>query len=78
MIGDSIDEFCSIVDDTYRTRLEREYGGFVAMDGYLLERKCLRDMYSTIIRLFPFVHSLFALVVSSRQSQGDRLASLNS
>ncbi len=34
LIDDSVDQFCSIVDDAYKKSFEREYSGFVVMGDY--------------------------------------------
>ncbi len=61
LIDDSMDQFCSIIDDAYKTSFEREYSEFVVVGGYLLERKCIMEMYGSMFCLFPFVHSVVAL-----------------
>jgi hypothetical protein len=61
LIDDSMDQFCSVVDEAYKTSFEREYSGFAVMGGYLLERKCIREMYGFIVCLFPFVYSMLTL-----------------
>ncbi len=73
MIDDNIKKFCSLVDDSYKSAFEHAYGGFVSVGGHLLERKSIVDMYSSMVLLFPFVHSVFALVVSTSSTQGKRV-----
>jgi hypothetical protein len=73
LIDDNIKKFCSLVDDSYKSAFERAYGGFVSVGGYLLERKSIADMYSSMVLLFPFVHSVFALVVSTSGTRGERV-----
>jgi hypothetical protein len=52
---------------------KRAYGGFISVGGYLLKRKSIADMYSLMVLLFPFVHSVFALVVPALGTQGKRV-----
>ncbi len=37
-------------------------------DGYLLDRRCINAMYSLMVRLFPLIHGVFSMIVSSRRS----------
>jgi hypothetical protein len=65
MIDDNIEKFCSLVDDSYKSAFKHAYGDFVSVGGYLLERKSIADMYSSMVLLFPSAHLVFALVVST-------------
>ncbi len=66
LTDESIDEFGSAVDGYYRTSFDREYNSFSYADGYLLDRRCINAMYLLMFRLFPLIHGVFAMIVSSR------------
>jgi hypothetical protein len=72
LLDDSVNMFCSIINDAYIISFEMEYSGFVVMGGYLLKRKCIRDIYGSMILLFPFIHSLFAMTAWLTGPRGDQ------
>jgi hypothetical protein len=73
LIDENFDRFVGLVEQAYQTSIERKYTSFIIGDWYLLERNEIRQMYDSMIELFPFVHSVFALSVSSTGAQGDRV-----
>ncbi len=73
LIDENIDRFVGLVDHAYRTSIEREYTGFIIIEGYLLERKAIHQMYDSMVKLFPFIHSDFSLSVSSTGACGDKV-----
>jgi hypothetical protein len=73
LIDDNVKKFCSLVDDSYKSAFEHAYGGYVSVGGYLLERKSIADMYSSMVLLFPFIHLVFALVVLTLGIRGKRV-----
>jgi hypothetical protein len=65
LMDENIDKFVSAVESVYRTSLEHHHSGFVAVDGFLIEQRSIRAMYESFLELFPFIHSVIALTVSS-------------
>jgi hypothetical protein len=72
-IDDTINKFCSLIDDAYKLAFEHAYGGFVSVGGYLLERESIADMNSSMVLFLPFIYLVFALVVSTSSTQGKRV-----
>jgi hypothetical protein len=52
---------------------EKEYTGFVVIEGYLLKRAAIQGMYLSIMKILPLVHSVFAVAVFRNGTQGDRI-----
>lgn len=61
------------VDMVYTKAFIAQYYNFVAGEGCLLDRKQILDMYDLMKELFPFVHSVIALTVSSPHSRGEKV-----
>jgi hypothetical protein len=70
---DNIETFVTVVETTYKNSFERQYIGFSVNGNTLVEKKQLRAMYNSMVDLFPCVHSVLAMTVSSPQSRGNRV-----
>ncbi len=73
LMDEKIDKFVSLVKFAYRTSLERQYSGFVVIDGYLIEQQCIREMYDSFVGLFLFIHLVIAMTVSLLSPQGEHV-----
>ena len=75
---DNIDEFESVVENAYKTSFVEAYSGYSYVGGYLVERRQIRYMYDSLVRIFPVIHSIMSLTVSHpRGEQIDIFASTN-
>ena len=70
---ENIETFVSVVESAYKNSFECMYIGFSAVGNYLVERKYLRTMYNSLVDLFPFVHLVLAMTVSSPCARGNRV-----
>ncbi len=43
------------------------------MGDFLVERRYIRTMYDLFVELFPFVHSVLAMTVSSPRAHGNQV-----
>jgi hypothetical protein len=66
---DSINEFVAVVESAYKTSFLAQYSGFHFVDTYLVDRRCIRQMYTEMMRIFPFVHAVIAMTVSNPRSE---------
>ena len=71
MSANNVDSFVSIVSEAYKTPFERQYIGFVVVGDFLVERRYIRTMYDSFVELYPFVHSVLAMTVSSPRAHGN-------
>ncbi len=62
--NENVERFVLLVEDAYRTCIEREYTGFVVIDGYHFGRTVMRQLYNAMVESFQYIHSVYALVVS--------------
>ncbi len=61
----NINKFVSFIDSVYMEVLLQQYHGFATGEGYLLGHKYVIKMYGLMKVLFPFVHLVIAMTVSS-------------
>ncbi len=66
---DNINQFVLVVDNAYKSSFVGHYYGFTSMNGYLVERLCIRQMYYSMKEIFPFIHSVVSLIVSNPQGE---------
>lgn len=66
--------FSFMVDDMYRRGIERHYTTFTHLNDYMVGRNDFLALYDKFVTLFPYIHSVFALTVSSLRARGDRVA----
>ena len=66
---DNIDQFVSAVDNAYKSSFVGHYSGFTSMNGYLVERVCIRQMYYTMKQILPFIHSVVSLIVTNPRGE---------
>lgn len=65
----NIEHFITFVDGIYTQVFIAQYTDFVCIEGYLLDHKQILEMYDLMKQLFPFVHSVIVMTVSSTRSQ---------
>jgi hypothetical protein len=70
---ENIETFVLVVETAYKNSFEPQYIGFSFFGKSLVERKHLRAMYNSMGDLFPFVHSVLAMTVSSPRARGNRV-----
>ncbi len=63
LMDENIDKFDSVVKSVFRMSLERQYSGFVVVDGFLIEQRSIRAMYKSFVELFLLIHSVIALTI---------------
>jgi len=63
--NDNLDQFVSVVDNAYQSSFDGHYSGFTLMNGYLVERVCIRQMYYSMKQIFPFIHSVVSSIASN-------------
>jgi hypothetical protein len=66
--------FSSMVDNLYRGGFERHYSTFTHLQDYIVVRNDFLVLYDKFVELFPHIHAVFALTVSSHRSRGARVA----
>ncbi len=66
-IDDNIDTFVSVVNNAYRQSFEQQYSGLSTVGGYLIDQSRIREMYESLLSMFPFVHLVLALTVLAPQ-----------
>jgi hypothetical protein len=66
--------FSSMVDNLYRGGFERHYSTFTHLQDYIVVRNDFLVLYDKFVELFPHIHAVFALTVSSHHSRGARVA----
>jgi hypothetical protein len=71
LLDENIETFVSVVETVYKNSFERQYIGFSVVGDSLVERKYLRAMFNFLVDLFPFVHSVLAMTVSSPRARGN-------
>ncbi len=73
---DNINEFQLVVENAYKTSFLEAYSAYSYVGGYLVERRQIRHMYNSLVRIFPVIHSIMSLTVSHpRGKQIDIFAS---
>jgi hypothetical protein len=66
--------FTVMVDDAYRRGFQRHYSTFTYLNDYIVGRNDYLALYDQFVALFPCIHSVFALTVSSSRARGERVA----
>jgi hypothetical protein len=61
--ADRVNEFVGVVESAYKSSYISHYSGFHFVGCYLVDRRCIRNMYGAMRRLFPFVHAVIATTV---------------
>ena len=59
-----------MVDDLYQRGFERHYSKFTLLRDYIVNRSDFLALYNKFVVLFPHIHAVLALTVSSPRSQG--------
>ncbi len=69
----NINKFVSFIDLVYMEVFLQQYHGFATGEGYLLGHKYVIKMCGLMKILFPFVHLVIAMTVSSPCSWGEQV-----
>jgi hypothetical protein len=69
----NVNAFESFASNIYKQSFEMHYSGLSPVGYYLVEQRCIKEMYQVFMDKFPFIHSVLALTVSSPQSRGNHV-----
>jgi hypothetical protein len=70
----NVTAFSFLVDDLYWRGFQRHYGTFTHLNDYIVSRNDFLALYNKFVTLFPYIHSVFGLTVSSSRARGDCVA----
>jgi len=70
----NIDAFNDIILETYKSAFQTQYSTFTLLGHHLLQPSNIRRLYSTFVRLFPLIHCVLAMTVSSSDYQRERVS----
>jgi hypothetical protein len=65
LFADRVNEFVGVVENAYKSSYISHYSSFHFEECFLVDRRCITNMYSAMRRLFPFVHAVIATIVSN-------------
>ncbi len=61
----NVNAFKSFALNIYKQSFAMHYSGFAPVGFYLVEQRCIKEMYQCFMDKSPFIHSVLALMVSS-------------
>ncbi len=70
----NIDAFNDVASEIYKSAFQTHYSTFTLLGHHLLQPSNVRRLYATVVRLFPLIHCVLAMTVSSSDYRRERVS----